>query len=301
MDKKTILRRLLEEGVMARPEDLERLDESNIDEYIKQKGMLPQENLPETPSLQITAIEVCSQPKLSVSDLASFYMDRLQRLKKLFPKIDAVSINKTKGTFSNVSVIGMVRQKTSRGYLIEDETGDVELVTDQELADDDVVGVTGQAKEGMLFASNITYPGLAFNRHLGRIQKTKIFMGNNYPEDVKVDDYLVCEKKEAKARFSGFSEPCTFKIAKGNEEFTILYIPFASSLQEATTWLNKRYVPTEPKNVPGPVDMLAMNNIPDLIWMGFHEKSSIVHKGVIIAGTGDGFILDLETREIRYV
>jgi len=310
MDKKEILRRLLKEGVMPRPEDLEKLDEITIEDFIKSKispkhptpEKIPNESVPEI-SVSVRPVE--KNPKLSTQDFTAFYRDRFQRIRDLLiKKVDAISINKTKNVFSTTSVIGMVKEKTGLGFVLEDETGEIEMVTDQNLEEDDVVAVTGAIKEGRLFSADVIYPGIPFNRTTGKLNHVKAFLGNAMPENKTEDVFLIPSNsiKDEKT-VSGFLSPIFFDIIKGKSKITLLYYKPAGTTKIKTVeeWLKRRYIPTSREDVPGPTDPLVLEPIPDVIWLDTEEKERCLHRGALVVTTGpNGVTVDLEKKEAEF-
>jgi hypothetical protein len=325
MDKKELVRKLLRKGIMVTPDDLERLNEENLEEFVRNRGFKKTHaNGPETQEagdgeksgadqseagtgLRISVARAEAKPRISTQDFVSFYRERFQTLRGLLAKrVDAVSINKTRNVFSNLSVIGMVKEKTGRGFIIEDETGEIEAVTDQELGEDDVVGVTGLVKEGRLFAGEITFPDLPFNRDIGKLAGVRIFIGRSLPKDAEADAFFIAGKAESERKdvTSGLSSPSAIVLVRENERVAMLYFmpgPGAG-LHQAGEWLKKRHLPLGREDVLGPMDHSVLDPVPDIIWLDLEEKGSSLHKGVLVVSPGPGgALVDLESKEVEFV
>jgi len=329
MDRKDIVRKLLEAGLMVSPHELDRLHEDNIDDFIaRKKGRAPEEKSErkehgepgkdaaedepaakeaqaksetEKPVLGISIIS--HEPKrMGAKDFTELYRRMFQQLRSLLAKkVDAVSINKTKNVFSSVSIIGMVQSRTERGYIVEDETGSMEVVTDQTMDEDDIVGISGMVREGRLFAGEIEYPDIPFNREIGKLDAT-VFVGKSMPSNVEADAFLVSGKAEGKA--IAVRNPSSITLSRGQEKATALfYRPEPGTpLHHAGAWLKRRHLPSSWKGVRSAGSCLVLDPAPDVIWVDVDEKGSSLHKGVLVVSPGaSGALVNLETKEVEFL
>ena len=121
-----------------------------------------------------------SNARADIANFISYFNDRYDKLKQRLQKrlTDLVSISHLKPK-SKASIIGMVRDKrvTKNGHLIlelEDQTGSVPVLfmktkptlfrRAEEVIPDEVIGISGSAGEGILFADDIVWPEVPLNR-----------------------------------------------------------------------------------------------------------------------------------------
>ena len=102
-------------------------------------------------------------------DFSDYYNSRYEHLKEiLLKKTKAVSINNAKKSFNDVSVIGMVKELTDSGFVLEDPTGEIEVQSKSDVSEDDVIAATGFVRNNpsqvspleWVFSSAIVTPAL---------------------------------------------------------------------------------------------------------------------------------------------
>jgi len=284
MERKDIVHRLLREGIMVSAQELDTLNAGNIEGFIAGKKN-QQSKADLKPALTVT-VESHSPKRMDAKGLTQLYLDAFQKLRALLvKKVDAVSINKTKNVFSNVSIIAMVKSKTERGYIVEDETGEMEVVTDQAMDEDDVIAITGMVREGRLFAGEIEYPEIPFNRDIGKLH-AKVFLGPSIPADAIADAFLV--------NGDAMVSPSVVTLSRGDEKATILFCsPGNAAIHQAGTWLKRRQIHSWAP--------LVLDPIPDVIWVHAAERGSSLHKGVLVVSPGPGALVDMETKEVQFL
>lgn len=124
MDRKEAVRQLISRGEIPTPELIEGMISGKPPTRETDGGVKKNEG-----EIQVRTLSPEKKEKLSPQDFTSYYNNKYDGLREILSsKIGAISINKARETFGEVSVIGMVREKTPTGYMIEDTTGSIELV-----------------------------------------------------------------------------------------------------------------------------------------------------------------------------
>lgn len=221
MDKRDIVKKFMEKGVLLSPEELKNIDNGNYKSILKkhlgEEEPEENENLPdeepfvknkeahtiekerEPPKQNIEQkkeehlnIEIKHFPKkekMEVKDFIDYYNMKYVGLRDiLMKKLNAVSINKSKDLISTVSVIGMVKEKAQNGFIIEDQTGSIETISKSEPQTGDVIAVTGTVRENKIFEKEITYPDVPLTFKPRSINGTLFLLKDDTNKDVKFDE-----------------------------------------------------------------------------------------------------------------
>jgi len=153
MDKKEIVRHFLEKGFLVSPTMLNSAEKEGIE--TSHSGGLVLVPIPK-PELRIIKKQPRGKQKLNPADFYKYYQSKFNSLKPLiFSRMqDAVSINNAKNEHGRISIICMVRKKTSSGFIAEDMTGVIEAVCSHKADEDDVIGITGSMREGKIIADD---------------------------------------------------------------------------------------------------------------------------------------------------
>ena len=181
MDKKQKVRFFLESGVLVSPKLMDKINEDNKERILqlaKQSDDTVLTNMEET-ALSIRVKKIRERNRLGVQDFVKYYNNKYNGIRKLLSKkMDATSVNNAKQAFSEVSVIGMVKELTPRGFVLEDPTGEISVIRKDEDKDkqdtisisvDDVIGLTGFVKEGRMFVRETILPDVSLSNKAGRI------------------------------------------------------------------------------------------------------------------------------------
>ena len=308
MEREAIVKKLLSLGVMATPDILERIEKSGLDAYlgnIRNGGcMVMEEGASKGDALRCCVGQVSGKPEMTPEDFVQANVEKFKRIRDLLlRKMDAVSINNIGMTSSKLSVVGMVREKTSQGFVLEDGTGEVEVKATAIVKLDDVVGVRGWAREGKIFGEEIVYPDIPVNRPVSSMDSTLLLVGNaaggEKGADVVLSPYAVIDKSGAE---KSIPNPAWVFLEKGEKKMTVvIYKPDGQvSKEDALGWLMKRYIGAD--SVPVPSGDRVLEAIPDIFWIVSENVPwSGNYKGVTLISLGrrNQALIDLSTRKIE--
>jgi hypothetical protein len=312
--KQQILRQFLEQGILLSPEALEKIsdkDAEHILEKAKSSGAVvysPKEERALSSETTVEVRKIQKKQKISTQDLARYYNTRFEGLRDILMKKadNAISISNAKKSGGPIATIGMVREHTQRGFVIEDLTGQAEVVSKSEEAlPDDVIAVRGSVREEKIFAEEIIWPDISMS-HKHPDLGVKILLAGNDSHNPGEETILITpdsvtgtDKKRA-----SLPNPGWITITKGSKTGTALvYAPEKPvSSKEAFVWLKKRHLLTSKLLIHGTDDPFTINPIPTLFWIVSSEKWCENYKGVIVVSS-DGKApaeVDLATGEVRF-
>ncbi len=308
MDREAIVKKLLCLGVMATPDVLEKIEKSGLDAYLGsiRSGacMVMEEGASKGESLRCCIGQVSAKPEITPEDFVEANADRFKRIRGLLlRKMDAVSINNMGMSSSKLSVVGMVKDNTSQGFVLEDGTGEVEVKATAMVKLDDVIGVRGWVREGKLFGEEIVYPDIPVNRPVNSLDNTLLLIGNATGgaggADVTISPYAVIDKSGAE---KSIPNPAWISLENGEKKMTVvIYKPDSpAGKEEALSWLMKRYIGSDISSVPSGDRVLE--TIPDLFWIVSENAPwSGNYKGVTLISFGqrNRALVDLRTRKIE--
>lgn len=289
MDKKEILEMFLKNGIMLSPEEFEAIDEKNYMQALRKMSgeKSGSETVIATPR---TGRMTCDQFIRACN--AKFEFLRGEILKKT----EAVSINKGKKVFSEATIIGRVKESTSRGFILEDITGEIEVVNEnKDVRAGDVIGLKGFFKENRFFPSQVIWPDIPLSNSpaLSGIRMTlttKITEG--------MAGTIICpEAGKADNVITGFNRLGTIKISKHDARITVLaYSPAGEMGEEAAVrMLKKRVIPEE-----GIVENLIAE-IPGILWIFNNGRNwTKNYRGVLIASSDSGSFVEYDGDEISF-
>lgn len=198
-----MVKRLTEHGCLVEPEVVDRLQEDDLNR-ITGMDPLPMvvnerflENLRDTETIRDetdglddsrrTKVEVekhfeGNMEEKDVEEFVQYYNDRYSRMKDLLRQrmelSNAVSIGRLedRGEREDVAVIGLVRDmyqtKNSGKWIVylEDPTGETKVLIDEDegewLIEDEVIGVTGQTGDDIVFADKVVRPDIPLSREV---------------------------------------------------------------------------------------------------------------------------------------
>ncbi|MFQ5647841.1 MAG: hypothetical protein ACE5FW_01270 [Candidatus Aenigmatarchaeota archaeon] len=293
MSKRDLVRRALEHGLLVSPEQLEKLDEAGLKAMLAQsaQGGKTFVEAPEKKSqITVKIRKTKAKKELTPKDFVQFYNAKYSGIKDmLLRKMRAVSINKLKGMFSDVAVIGMVKEHTPKGLVLEDSTGEVEVITKDQPGLDDVLGIRGAVREGRLFPKEFVYPDIPLDHKPARVPGVRVILSTQPDPPASAD--LVFTPGEAKGRAIGFKEnPAWITVSKSGQKAGILaYAPGQeTSVKEAVGWLRKRCLPHGRKEVPGPDNPFLIKAVPEILWVISAEAGTELYKGVRVISCGAG-------------
>jgi hypothetical protein len=276
MDKKQILKELLKSGIMPAPEDLEKINENNLMQYIaSSKKPAPGTDQPAEakPEIRMTVSDGVTG-KLSSADLISLYNRKYEILSSiLLKKAEATSISNARKVFARSMIIGRVKEMTGRGFLLEDVTGETEVVKDAEgIEQGDVIGVGGYFKDGSMFPEEIIFPDVPLGGAAGNVKDIDIRLSPG--PAVSIGDQTA----------NLIPNPSLVRIERGEDHMVMLVFRPESSLteQQSIALLRRRLLPEQ-----RPMDVSnIIAEVPDIFWLAGNGKNwARNHKGVVIIST----------------
>jgi hypothetical protein len=280
MEKREILREFLKHGIMLSPEEFEKINESNykkiLESYIKPSKKQEEENT------EVSVKKTERKKKLSVIDVTKIYRKRYEILRDIIlNKTQAISINKVASLASEICIVGVVKEITEKGFIIEDLTGRVEVIAETGTIEiDDVIGVKGFCKDNKIFPKEIIFPDIPLINKPSLIDIDILFNCQKRPADVIIGYDI--EEGEKTAKLNRNVE--WVNIKKDNDEITILvYKPKRYvDKNEAILYLRKRSLPFDLNEI----DSIVIENVPQIFWIvsnNLNWKEN--YKGVVIIST----------------
>lgn len=292
MNKREIIGFFLKKGVLLSPEELEGTNKENYMEILEKKNGKHEERKKEE-----FVVDEPKKGKIPAEEFIKTYNKKFEFLKEmLLKKIEAISINKGKKIFSEVTIIGRIKETTPKGFVLEDVTGETEVVEENEKArTGDILGAKGFFKENHFFPKQIIWPDIPLENKPEAI-KTTLTLTTKVKENMK--GLIICPKAgERENIITGFDGFGKIKISNEGKEIRILaYSPSKDvNEEEAVRILKRRIIPEE-----GILDNLIAE-IPDVFWIFDSNKNwARNYKGVIIISTGKGSFAECEEGEINF-
>jgi hypothetical protein len=289
MEKRDILGVFLRNGVMLSPEEFDAIDEKNYMQVLKERMS--------GKSGKVTVITP-KTGKLTCEQFIKICGSKYETLKdEILKKTDAVSINKGKKVFSEVTIVGRVKETASKGFVLEDITGETEVVSENSgVCAGDVIGLKGFFKENKFYPDRTIWPDIP----LGNVPNP---MDARITLTTKVNEgmhgTIVCPDYEADGMnvISGFKKFGIIILPGQQEKFILMAYSPANELPEdaAVKILKKRTLPEA-----GIVDN-ALNEIPDIFWI-FNNKRNWTknYRGVLVVSTDGTSYAEYEGGEINF-
>jgi DNA polymerase II small subunit/DNA polymerase delta subunit B len=320
--KEDIVRKALEAGIMLTPGLLETLDEKKLEEMIreakqKDKTLLTEREKPSKSKLIIKVKRVVPKAKLKPEDFTKYYNNKYEGIKKLLlKKLDAVSINKVGESYEEISVIGMVKEPTPKGFVLEDPTGEIEVISNKEPETDDVIGVKGTPREGKLIGKEIILPDIPLDYKSKKIRNLSLLLTTSLTDKtrtlIQATNFTLIPKlgdenlneKEKEQTITEFTNPTWITISTPEDEMNILvYNPEEEIEQkQAIDYLRKRHLSPKRNKILGLDDYFFIEPVPDILWLISPKKFLENYKGVTIISfeAPDAARIDLGTREVDF-
>lgn len=289
MDKRDVIELFLKNGVMLTPEEVEGLEEKNYMQFLEKKlGGAKKDDV------------VVAEPKkgkISCEDFVKICSNKFEFLRGLLlRKTDAVSINKGRKIFSEVTIIGRVKELASRGFVVEDVTGETEVVTDKNhVSLGDVVGLKGHFKDNLFFPNQIIWPDIPLESK-AKPWDMSIILTTKIKEEM--NGIIICPYVRTADNVIGeFGRLGTISISKhGKELVVVAYSPSKETgEEEAARILKKRLIPEEglPDN--------AITEVPVIFWLFRNGKSwTRNYRSVIIISTASESFAEWHGNEVNF-
>ncbi|HLD41815.1 MAG TPA: hypothetical protein VJB06_02170 [archaeon] len=313
MEKSEIVNKFLEQGFLISPGFLDQLTEEKInlllptlktkntlvlsqieepETAIPQKHTEPQKkdaptlSKPEDTEITFT-IKKSEQPKnLSVKDFVQYYNNKYTILKNILcTKLNPVSINKL-SNIPSATVIGLISEKITQGYLIEDPTGKLEIIYEKHLPKNSVFGFTGDIKEGKMIVTAVSCPDIPLDKKIKTSNLNLSFYFEKGSPLIKAN-----KTKEIK----DFKLPAAIKVSKASEINILVFKPETQIKKtEAIEFLKFRCLP----ETTAPNENHIISEEPDIFWIIQKDSWSENYKGVTII-SGESAEIDPNNREIK--
>jgi DNA polymerase II small subunit/DNA polymerase delta subunit B len=308
MDKKQMIRTFAERGILLSPDVASKINEDNMNTVLgiaKQSGDVVLKDMRET-ALTINVRKTKKMKKLGVQEFVKYYNNKYSNLRDIISKkIKPVSINNTKQTYSDVSVIGIIKEFIPKGFILEDPTGEIGVVnigtgsqtTTTPLSVDDVVGVTGYVKEDKLFVKDVILPDIPLNNKPKRIDINIIFstaLTDGVKSSAQDTNFVLIpelsENPNPERIISGLNNPAWITVTRGNVKTDILvYRPDEeTNPQQAINWLKKRHLCPRKEAILSSDDPFMIKTIPGVFWIVQEKNWNENYKGVNIVSCGKG-------------
>ena len=272
MNQETV-KKLIENGILPTQDILKKIEKYGIESVLKKDKKM---------SIEKRAINTLE--KLTPKDFFHYYTNKYEGIKSLLlKKMSAISINQAKNSFLPVSVIGMVQEKTPSGFILEDPTGRIEVISQEDsIKPDDVLGVTGPVREQKLFAEKIIWPDIPLTH------KTK---------NIPITITLSLEKN--KNTIVPDTNPFWCDIWYENEKITLLAYRPENEIerQDAFELLKKRHLSPERNQIIFIEDHFLIEPVPDVFWIISQKEWNAIYKGVTVV-SGEKVKINLENMEI---
>jgi hypothetical protein len=283
MDRQARVRELTKKGILVTPEMLE----GGCPAAPKEEGAraTPPKQPRSRLSVRMARTEALS--RMSADDFASFYNARYTGLRDiLLKKMSALSINKARESASAVSVIGMVREKTPQGFVLEDTTGEIPVMSSEDVGEDDVVGLKGSVREGRLFQGEIVWPDIPLSNGARFVPGMTLLLTASLDEGIRraagdISLMFIPDRPDApptgedeRRMITPLPNPCRATIHKDDRAFNLLiYRPGRPvSGQDALGMLRRRHLSPGRGEIYSRTDPFLIEPAPDLFWIISGER-----------------------------
>ncbi|MEM7822782.1 MAG: hypothetical protein QW703_00855 [Candidatus Aenigmatarchaeota archaeon] len=181
---KNIVISALKKGILLSPRALKYENVKDLIEKAKEDGNF-YIDVQDEPDIIFPKKRDC----ITVDDVVSFYNHLYAKLSKILAeKIEHVSINKIKGL---CWIITIVREITDSGFVVEDPTGSIEVISKIKPQINDVIGIKGYERDGKFYANEIIWPDIPLNHNPKKIDCEIIFRNDNITiqgRDIKIKE-----------------------------------------------------------------------------------------------------------------
>jgi hypothetical protein len=197
--------------------------------------------------------------------------------------------------------------------VLEDTTGEIQVIGSGDVQADDVVGVTGTIREGSLFMKKISWPGIPEPNPAKTKPDMTVLLATFLDESIKrvsegfelvfitQDTGTGLPEDEQKKIISQLPNPCFATIVKDGTEFNLLvYKPEEPATPETVAgFLKRRHLPYGIKRVAGKQDQMIIDPVPDLVWVISNTRHVGSYMGVDVLISGGKDAIRYDTRERR--
>lgn len=280
---------LLERKVLVSPDIMESLS-----------GMDP-DSIASTAGSQIVLTSL-SQPKgmlvhppkrkgrLSPQDVSSFYLSRLSFARAAFgARLSPISVNKAPSVAGQLDLVGIVRERLDGSFILEDQTGSIEVRSKSAPAVGDAVGIRGHVREGIFFEKEFLYPDIQLNRKIG-----------SHPATIILSEDHIDEPADHAFAFSDNPQANPARIVIGAAS-VLAYKPAAQlTIDQAAEMLRKRSLMQPADRVDSDTDYFFVDKIPDVFFILSEKNLTSVYRGVLIV-LSNAARIDLDSKHVEFV
>lgn len=306
MDKTEIVKKFYESGILVSPKELRDLSEEEINRILEtgKKESADKKNL----SISLPPDE--RKRRVSAQDFIDYYNSKYEKIKgMLLKRMDVVSITNAGADPSPCGIIGIVKEMTQAGFILEDTTGEIEVIKSgiselEKINPDDVFGLKGFVRENKFFPKEIVWPDIPFNRRIGRIEGMSVVLSKKIKEGMERDcDFVISEDQpKSKNGIKINKNPEWINIAKNQDTIAILAFKTNNATKDdALFYLKKRSLP-EPNPIKSMESSYIIEEIPDIFWLIQECEWAENHKGITIVSSGSQSFarVNLETRAVEF-
>ncbi len=271
-------------------------------------------------------------PEISTTDFLDHYKNKIRRLGRIITgRLDDPPVSINKVSHGRNTVLGLVRDPAGKEFTIEDMTGRCGVVTKtpEDVAENDVVAVTGLFSGGKLLAGKISRPEIAIKKDIKTsAYGTSFFFLSAIDPDATVrrllefypggqNFFLVCRGGDTGAWVFCTSGPAVawkahapdaskIIVDSGGKKFKIqnFRTPFTTTADDQSKYFGKRSYVNSLGSAPiFGEDSCAIDIDTDIIFLGPTGKAGAAnHKGYtfVTAGeAGETVVIDMSSREAR--
>ncbi len=263
LDKATALRALAAAGVLVSPAIAAGASAAQLAQLLqrKEKQLIITALQEPVQELSIT-VEPAPPPlaQLAIADVAAAYQRKFERLRDLLlrrlnnePPVGgsagAVSIRTAQAAGGEGWCIGMVREPTADGFVLEDPTGTLEVASAVAVERDDVLAVRGTLHDQRLVATEALYPDIPLPTTVPAAAGTLLLGAGEAAGAIQ----LLLQQNPLHAMVAGQLRIAAWKP------------PAPLDQRAAVALLQKRWLPLPPQ--PGPVEPALLDPAPDILWL----------------------------------
>jgi len=282
-----------------------------------------------------------TKEKMKIEDyvncLSSYYEKIRTIILKRMNKEKLISINKIHPQTSNFSIIGIVRERGDNNIILEDPSGELTVLFENELKQklvdirlDDIIGLDCKKTKEKVYAKNVYYPDILSSREINKTEtEIKIAILSNL-SSLKKEKFqklitLLTQEEKLSLLFVFSSEETIDSLLKFNpinipqnaipqlieiNNIKTLILPkgFFDSSNKITTPMDFLVSILKRRNMLPSFNLLlssecfVLDEIPDIIISNFNQSVFKNYKGTTIISNSDPstiYLVNLKTREIE--
>lgn len=297
MQKHEIVRRFLDEGMLISPQLLTSLENENLEESISEAKAVNALVFSSKKPYEVSIQKNETKGKLKPADIASFYKSKYEGIRDILKnRADAVSINRLGSVFGDTAAIGMVSELFPNGFVIEDTTASIQVISKERPDIDDVIAVKGAVRENRIFASEVIYPDIPILRKIKSLGMSIAFLeaGQQATADIRFS----FEPLDA-CRL--MPNPAHIRVKKDRESMYIVAYqpPSEISIRKVTELLKKRHLMLDKAQIRAATDYFILKEEPDIVWIRSKTSGKLVYKGILVV-CGPAAI-NLQTKHVDFI